>query len=79
MGLALKKVPQKTVSKGDATLFCDINLNILSGRHRKAKAQPVPMRHILLGVALIIAISLLFPIYQVKSQAGVETMHLRTE
>ena len=73
MGLALKKVPQKT-----ATRFRDINLNILSGKYR-VKAKPLPIRSILLSLALIIVIGLLFPLYQVKSQAGAETVRLQTE
>ena len=78
MGLALKEVPQKTVSGGDATRFHDINLNILSGKYR-ATAHRVPVRRILLPLALIIAIGLLFPLYYVKSQATAETMRLQTE
>jgi len=78
MGLALKEVPQKTVSEGDATRFYDINLNILSGKYR-AKAHPVSMRRILLPLALIIAIGLLFPLYYFTSQATAETMRLQTE
>ncbi len=73
MGLALKKVPQKT-----ATHFRDINLNILSSKYR-ARARPVPLRYILLSLALIIAIGLLFPLYQVNSQADAETIRLQTE
>ena len=73
MGLALKKVSQKT-----ATRFRDININILSGKYR-ARARPVPMRYILFSLALIITIGLLFPLYQVKSQATAETMRLQTE
>ena len=73
MGLALKKVSQKT-----ATRFRDINLNILSGKY-KVKAKPLPIRSILLSLALIIAIGLLFPLYQVKSQAAAETVRLQTE
>jgi Tfp pilus assembly PilM family ATPase/Tfp pilus assembly protein PilN len=73
MGLALKKVSQKT-----ATRFRDINLNILSGKYR-ARARRVPLRYILLPLALIIAIAPLFPMYQLKSQADAETMRLQTE
>lgn len=73
MGLALRKVPQKT-----ATRFHDIKLNILSGKYR-ARAYRIPMRHILLPLALTIAIGLLFPMYQVKSQADAETMRWQTE
>jgi len=73
MGLALKKVPQKT-----ATRFSDINLNILSGKQR-GKAQLIPRRYVLLPLALMLAIGLLFPTYQLKSQASAETTHFRTE
>ena len=73
MGLALKKVPPKTTTK-----FHDVKLNILSDKYR-AKAQPIPMRYILLPLAFIIAIGLLFLMYQVKSQADAETARLQTE
>lgn len=78
MGLALKKIPQKAVSKEDATRFHDINLNILSGKY-KSRARLVLLRYILLPLALVIAIGLLFPVYQVKSRADAETMRLQTE
>ncbi len=78
MGLALKGGLRKTTSKGDVTRFRDINLSILSGKYR-ARAHPVPWRRILLSLVLVIAISLLFPMYQVRSQAGAETMSLQTE
>ena len=73
MGLALKKMPQKT-----ATRLHDVNLNILSDKYR-AKVRPVALRYILFSLTVIIAIGLLFPLYQVKSQADAETMHLQTE
>ncbi len=72
MGLALKKVPQKAVAR-----LHDVNLNILSDKYR-AKVRPVALRYILFSLTLIIAIGLLFPLYQVKSQADAETMHLQT-
>jgi len=71
MGLALKKVSRKT-----ATLFRDINLNILSGKYR-AGARPILRRSILLSLALLIAIGLLYPLYQVRGQAIAETMRLQ--
>jgi Tfp pilus assembly protein PilN len=73
MGLALKKVPPKA-----ATRLQDINLNILSDKYR-AKVHPLALRYILFSLAVIIAIGLLFPLYQVKSQADAKTMHLQTE
>jgi type IV pilus assembly protein PilM len=78
MGLALKKLPRKAVSKGEVSRFRDINLNILSGKY-KAKARPVPRQHMLTTLALIAAIGLLFPLYQLNSQAGAETMRLQSE
>lgn len=78
MGLALKKLPRKAVSKGEAPRFRDINLNILSGKY-KAKARPVPRQRILTTLALVAAIGLLFPLYQLNSQAGAETTRLQSE
>ena len=78
MGLALKKVSPETVSKGDGTRFRDVNLNILSGKYR-ARTRPIPLRAILLPLAFTIAIGLLFPMYQTKSQADAETIRLQTE
>jgi len=74
MGLALKGAPQKAVSNG----LHDINLNILSDKFR-AGARPASRRRILLPLALIVAIGLLFGLYQLKSQAGAETVRLQTE
>ena len=79
MGLVLKKLPRKISPKGDATRFHDIDLNILSGKYRRGAARPVPMRHILIGTALIIAIGLMFPIYQARSNSVTENVLLQTE
>jgi len=78
MGLALKKIPQKAVAKGDATRFYDINLNILPAK-RKARARRVPVRRVLLSLGLILSIGLLYYTYQLNSQADVETMRLQAE
>jgi type IV pilus assembly protein PilM len=78
MGLALKEVPQKTVSEGDATGFHDINLNILSGKYR-AQAHPLSMRYKLFSLALIIVVGLLFPLYYFANQATAENTLLQTE
>ncbi len=78
MGLALQRVPQKTVAKGETNGFHDINLNILSDKYR-AKARPVSGRRMLLPLALSVAIGLLFGLYLLKSQAGAETVRLQTE
>ena len=78
MGLALKEMPQSTVPEGDATRFQDINLDILSGKYR-TRARRIPMRYKLFSLALIIAISLLFPLYYFKSQVAAENTLLQTE
>lgn len=79
MGLALKEVPSKAVSKGDITRFRDINLNILSGKYKAEPRLPVLMRRILLPLSLTIAIGLLVPLYQANSKADAETMRLQAE
>ena len=79
MGLALKKLPPKAAARGDAIRFHDINLNILSGKYRKPRAKPLPIRNLLVTLFLIIAVGLMFPVYQAKRQAGAETMRLQTE
>ena len=73
IGLALKKITPKKVVR-----FCDINLNLLTDRDR-ARSRSVLTQYILLTLFLIIAAGLLFPLYQVKSQADAEIMHLQTE
>jgi type IV pilus assembly protein PilM len=77
MGLALKKLSQKTKFKGEAARFHDIN--ILSGKYRKTRAKPVPLGYILLGMFIIIAIGCLFPFYQVRSQLDAENILRQTE
>lgn len=78
MGLALKKVPRKKTGKVEATRFHDINFNILSGKYG-ARGRMVSLRSILFTLALIIVIGLLSPMYLIKSQAGIDTVRLRTE
>jgi Tfp pilus assembly protein PilN len=78
MGLALQRVPQKTVAKGETNGFHDISLNILSNKYR-AKARPASGRRRLLPVAISVAIVLLLGLYLLKSQAGAETVRLQTE
>ena len=73
MGLALKKVSKKA-----STPFHDINVNILSNKYR-VKKPPLPLRNILFFLALIIALGLLFPLYQARSQAGAEVRDLQAK
>ena len=79
MGLALKKIPPEAAAKGDAARFQDINLNILSAKLNKARTRPVSSRYILFGAAMIIAIGLLLPIYDIKSRNDAEIGHLQAE
>lgn len=79
IGLALKKTPLKTASKGDISRFSDININLLDGKYRKKKAPPVPFRRILLGILLAIIVMALFPLYQTRSQVTAENAALQTE
>ena len=78
IGLSLKKGLLKAISEGDSIRFNDINLNILSGAYGTS-AGWLPLRRILISVASIISIALLLPMYQVSSQADVETKRLQTE
>jgi type IV pilus assembly protein PilM len=79
MGLALKKIAPKAAAKGEEPRFYDININLLSGKYRKPKAKPLPPGRILLITFLIVAIGLLFPIYQAKSQLNTELTQLQDE
>jgi Tfp pilus assembly PilM family ATPase/Tfp pilus assembly protein PilN len=74
MGLALKKVPQKKRAAG----FHDINLDILSVKHR-ARVIQVSWQFILLTLVLALAIGFLFPMYRLKNEAGAETIRFQTE
>ncbi|MCK4862945.1 MAG: pilus assembly protein PilM [Dehalococcoidales bacterium] len=79
IGLALKKTPQKSVAKGEETRFHDININILSGKYRKKKTEPIPAGYMLLGIFLTIAVVALFPLYHSRSQLTAENAELQTE
>ena len=79
MGLALKKSPREAIAKGDGTRFHDVNINILSGKYRKPATPPLPMVYLFLVIFLVIAIGLLFPFYQIKSQLDGENMLLQSE
>jgi type IV pilus assembly protein PilM len=78
MGLALKKIPQKPAGKGDKVYFHDIDINILSGKFRKPKAPLVPRRYVVLWALLLIAVALIYPLYQGKSQLGVKNTELES-
>ena len=76
MGLALKKVSQEKVAKGEAARFHDIDLNILPGK-KEARAFSVSIKNILVSLVLITVIGLMSPLYLVKSEADAETVRLQ--
>ncbi len=78
IGLALKKAPSKTEKKIDMANFVDVNVNILAGKYRKPKAKPVSPAYVWLGILLAAAVILLYPLYQVYTQAKTENAALET-
>lgn len=78
IGLALKELSLKSATRGEATLFRDINLNIISGKFR-AGTSWVKLPHILLSLVVVTGLGLLLPMDQLRSQAEAETARLQTE
>ena len=78
MGLALKKMPQKAPAQM-GTGFHDININLLSAKHRSTKARAIITRQSLFYAVIIVFISLLFPLYQARSQFAAENAQRQTE
>ena len=78
VGLALKKTPLKTIAKGDKYLSRDINVNLLLGAYG-VKTVIIKQTNIILTMVLLISIGLLYPAYQLRSQAAAETIHLQAE
>ncbi|MFA5309616.1 MAG: pilus assembly protein PilM [Dehalococcoidales bacterium] len=79
IGLALKGAPLKTLPGSEQSHFMDINVNLLAGKYRKPKAKPVSSRYIWLSVALVIAVGLLYPLYQARQHAKTDNLKLATE
>jgi Tfp pilus assembly PilM family ATPase/Tfp pilus assembly protein PilN len=78
IGLALKKLPVKSVTEGKTTLFRDINLNIISDKF-ESRAHWVKLPHVLLSLLVVTGLALLFPMDQLRSQTDAETARLQTE
>lgn len=78
LGLALKKLPLKSVATGEATLYRDINLNILSGEYG-VRTRWIKLPHILLSLVVVAGLGLLLPMDQLRSQAVGETTRLQNE
>jgi Tfp pilus assembly protein PilN len=78
IGLALKKLPVKTVTDGDSTYFRDINLDILAGQFG-VRASWLRLPLVLLFLAVLTGLGVLFPINQLNNQADAEAARLQTE
>jgi hypothetical protein len=78
IGLALKKLPQKSSGDGQAARFRDINLNILSEKYETGKVRLKPL-HGVLALVIVAGLGLLLPANQFHSQSRAETSQLRTD
>ncbi|OGO17638.1 MAG: hypothetical protein A2Z15_01520 [Chloroflexi bacterium RBG_16_50_11] len=76
IGVALKRTPLKPSGRGQTAHFFDINVNILTGKYRKPKAKPIPLRYLVLTAFLLAAVAGLYPLYQAYSDTATETMAL---
>ena len=76
MGLALKKIPKKKLDKEEAVRYHDTNINILSAKLRKPKKPQTPVKTILLGLFLAVAIIFLYPLYQSKEKLSDDNLYL---
>jgi type IV pilus assembly protein PilM len=79
VGLALKRTPPKTPARGEKSRFYDIDINLLAGKYRKTRAKPPPIGNILFGIFLVIAIALLFPLSQARTQLSTGNAGLDTD
>ena len=77
IGLVLKKLPLKSFAKGEATLYRDINLNILSGEYG-IRTRWIKLSHVLLSLVVVAGLGLLLPMDQLRSQATAEITRLQT-
>jgi hypothetical protein len=69
IGLSLKKATPGKKSAGEEGRFYDININILSGKHRKTPVKPRTLSLWILGAIIAVAVIALFPLAQARSQA----------
>ncbi len=78
MGLALKGLLPKAVSRDGKTGYHDIDIDILSAR-RQVAASPLRWGHVVFLLVVMAGIGLLYPGYQVWSQADAGVVRLETE
>jgi hypothetical protein len=67
IGLSLKKTPQRRATAGEGSGFHDININILSGKHRKIRTKRRPLGLWIFVAIIAAAVISLFPLYQARS------------
>jgi cell division protein FtsL len=79
IGLALKKTAIKTSVGGEDSTFSDININILADKYVKPKTKPTAMRNLLLAAFLIVAVGVIFPLYQVRDQVITDNKALEAD
>ncbi|OGO32502.1 MAG: hypothetical protein A2Z29_06790 [Chloroflexi bacterium RBG_16_56_11] len=77
-GLALKKVPLRP-AEGEKGPYHDINVNILDGKYRKPRGRPVSAGLLFFSIILVIAIVLLFPLYQTRADITAKNTVLQNE
>jgi Tfp pilus assembly PilM family ATPase/Tfp pilus assembly protein PilN len=80
IGLALKKNPQQTAKKIAGANFIDVNINVLAGKYRKVKkSKPVSPVYLWLGIFLVVAVILLYPLYQAQAKVTTENTALEMQ
>jgi Tfp pilus assembly protein PilN len=79
IGLALKKTHHKVDPESEEARYHDININIFSDKYRKIRAKSLPLGYILLQAFLVMALVLLFPLYQSLDNLKDNNTRLQTE
>jgi len=78
MGLALKKSAPQKPDKEATISYHDTDINILAAKLRKPKKPQTPLKKIILGVFLAIAIIFLYPLYQGKAKLVDDNSYLES-
>ena len=79
VGLALKGSPPPVLGKGQAGRFHDLDVDILAGKRRNARARRRPAANIPLAIILAVALFMLFPLYQGRAQLAAENAARQVE
>jgi Tfp pilus assembly PilM family ATPase len=78
IGLALKTIPRQTTKSGEG-LYIDININLFDGKYRKPPKKPLPVGQVMVWSGVVLALVLLFPLYQSRNQLINENTGKQTE